>query len=191
MIRLSIAALIASACALLGVPRAHACSCVETPFEQLAAEADAIFEGRVASIEPAGEMHVRVRLDVVQTWREANAEHVEVRTASQSAACGVHFEVGRSYLVLAERADGEWTASLCGGTRAMEDADDERLSLGSGVIPVDIEDEETASTEQHPQTLPPRGGGCAGCAITSPAGSPIAPAIALVIAMWMRRRRIR
>ncbi|UJR84237.1 hypothetical protein [Sandaracinus amylolyticus] len=189
MIRLWIAGLIASTCILGAVSRAHACSCVETPFEQLAAEADAIFEGRVASIEPAGEMHVRVRLDVVQTWREANAEHVEVRTASQSAACGVPFEVGRSYLVLAERVNGEWTASLCGGTRAMEDADDERLSLGSGVIPVDIEDDETS--EQRPQTLPPRSGGCAGCAIVARSDAPIAAAIALVITMLIRRRRIR
>ncbi|WP_157068529.1 MYXO-CTERM sorting domain-containing protein [Sandaracinus amylolyticus] len=164
---------------------------METPFEQLAAEADAIFEGRVASIEPAGEMHVRVRLDVVQTWREANAEHVEVRTASQSAACGVHFEVGRSYLVLAERADGEWTASLCGGTRAMEDADDERLSLGSGVIPGRHRGRRDRVHGAASADAPAARGGCAGCAITSPAGSPIAPAIALVIAMWMRRRRIR
>ncbi len=172
------------------VPIAAACSCHERPFEELAAEADAIFEGRVTRIEP-DDMARRVYLDVVQTWRGANQEHIEVRTPSLSSMCGVEFELGRSYLVLASESEGGLTASLCGGTRLMDSAQDERLSLGSGVIPVDIEDDSGEAPEpaRAHQTLRPRGGGCAGCAVSN--RSTFSFAWLLVLLAFDFRRRCR
>ena len=193
MQRLLLSIAVVSVMALGVVPRALACSCVERPFEELAAQADAVFEGRVASVEPEGDQ-LRVRLDVVQTWREANTEHVDVRTAAMAAACGYPFEVGRSYLVLAARREGSLVVSLCGGTLPMEVASEQRLSLGSGVIPVDVVDE-PASEEgdgRPPQAVSRRGGGCAGCSAGGATGTAgFLGAILLVLGIVARRSGIR
>ncbi|MDQ3034063.1 MAG: MYXO-CTERM sorting domain-containing protein [Myxococcota bacterium] len=182
---------IALAITLILAPRALACSCAAVPFEQLVAGADAIFEARVASVEPVDGM-LRAHLDVVQTWREANSEHVVVLTPALESMCGVSFEVGRSYLVLASRDDdGALVASLCGGTRPMEDASEERLALGSGVIPVDIEDREPEESEPQPrQELAPRGG-CAGCSVAGGHEGGIAVLVAALALAAIRPRRNR
>jgi hypothetical protein len=192
MLRLVIAFFAGWMIAFGSLPSAAACTCLERPFEELAADADAIFEARVARIEPDGTFQ-RVHLDVVQTWRGANREHIEVRTPTLSSACGVSFELERSYLVLASEVEGALTVSLCGGTRLMDMANDERLSLGSGVIPVDIVDDSTSESERArtPQTLAPRGGGCAGCAVTERRAPPLVWLVALLAFISMRRCRNR
>ena len=176
-----------------GVPVALACSCAERSFEELAADAHAIFEARVAAIEPTDGGALRAQLEVVQTWRGASSEHVEIRTAGSPAACGYPFEVGRSYLVLASRSEGGLVVSLCGGTRPMEDASDERLSLGSGVIPVDVVDEPEPEREDRPrQAVQRRGGGCAGCAVGGgPGAAGFLGALGVLGAIVARRLRIR
>lgn len=179
-----------SAVSLGAIPSARACSCAERSFEELAAAADAIFEARVGSIEPGEAGALRVRLDVVQTWRDADSEQVEVRTAASPATCGYSFEIGRSYLVLASRSEDGLRVSLCGGTRPMEDASDERLSLGSGVIPVDVVDEPESGDEgRSPQAVQRRGGGCAGCAIGGAPGKSEFVGIFAVVAAFVARRR--
>jgi hypothetical protein len=120
----------------------------------------AIFEARVTAIETVGEAN-HVHMDVVQTWRAAEHEHVEVVTAPNEAACGFTFAVGHSYLVYASALEGDaYRVSLCSRTRRMEDADDDRGLLGSGVVPVDIED---APDEAPAARVPPTHAGCASC----------------------------
>lgn len=185
------------------VPSASACSCLETPVEEARTASAAVFEAQVASIEPieGGAGAIRVRLDVVQTWKGANTEHLEVTTSSNEASCGYPFEVGRSYLVYATEAQGELRVSLCSRTRRMEDADSDRAALGTGTIPVDIgEPEDDGHSEgdgQHDeasrprQELAPRGGGCAGCAVGGGAGAPGALFVLAVLALGIFRRRDR
>jgi hypothetical protein len=176
---LVVALLAASA---LPMSRAHACTCAQRSLEQQIAGAAAIFEARVAAIEPidpaVGGGPLRVRLEVVQTWRGANSERVEVRTQSSDAACGYAFEIGRSYLVYADEAEGTLHVGLCSATKPMEEADGDRELLGSGSIPVDIADQPEvhdgtdegarASTRGGTGAVAPRGGGCASCAIGAP-----------------------
>jgi len=139
---------------------ALACSCAEQSFEMAEHGAVAIFEARVAAIETVGDAS-HVRMDVAQTWRAAEHEHVLVVTASSEAACGFTFEIGRSYLVYASGLEGDaYRVSLCSRTRRMEDADDDRGLLGSGVVPVDIED---APDEAPAARVAPTRAGCASC----------------------------
>jgi len=161
---------------------------MEQPFETARSSAAAIFEARVASIEVAdGQRHVR--FDVVQTWLAAEHEHVEVVTAETEAACGYSFEIGQSYLVYASGVEGEaYRVSLCSRTRPMQDADDDRALLGSGVVPVDIEDGPEATPTVR---TPPARGGCASCAVTTASGSARAMLVALGIALAITRRRRR
>lgn len=171
----------------LAPARASACSCMAQTVEDAIAASAAIFEGRVASIERRDD-GLHVRFDVVQTWRAANAEHVEVITPADSAACGFPFEVGRSYLVYARDAEGALHAGLCSRTRAMEEAGDDRAVLGSGTIPVDVTDD--PEREPRPrQELGPRGGGCAGCTVSAGNSSAAAVlAMLLTLGLAMRRR---
>ena len=166
--------------------RAAACSCAEQPFEMAHASAAAIFEGRVTSIETVDGTS-RVRLDVVQTWRAAEHEHVEVVTAPNEAACGYTFEIGRSYLVYASSAEGDaYRVSLCSRTRRMEDADDDRSLLGSGVVPVDIVD--GAETEAATVRTPPTRAGCASCAVGRASSAGTTLVLLALAAMFLARR---
>jgi hypothetical protein len=184
--RSTAAALLALLVTLALPARGHACSCMAQTVEAAIEEAAAIFEGRVAAIEP-GEGGLHVRFDVVQTWRAADSEHVEVITAADSAACGYAFEVGRSYLVYARDADGALHTGLCSRTQPIEEADEDRVALGSGTIPVDVEDDPDRPPPR--QELAPRGG-CAGCAVDGPRGD-LGALLALVPLAVLARRRVR
>jgi hypothetical protein len=181
----SLAALVAG---LASTRPAAACSCMEQGFDAARAGAVAIFEARVASIEVVdGTRHVHV--DVVQTWLAAEHEHVEIVTADNEAACGYSFEVGRSYLVYASSVEGEaYRVSLCSRTRRMEDADDDRALLGSGVVPVDIVD---APEEEATTRPPPTRAGCASCGVTRAGGAEAALTMLVGIALVALRRRDR
>lgn len=158
--------------------------------EQAVQSADAIFEARVASITPEGERRLRVQMDVVQSWRGADAEHVEVLTAAQSAECGYPFEVGRSYLVYAQRSQtGALSTGLCSRTRPVQEADEDRRALGSGTVPVEIADE-PLEPEPRPRGQLGPGAGCAGCGLgCSRHAGAAAAAILAALALARRRRR--
>src|SRR5262249_11011878 len=125
-------------------------------------------------------------MDVVQTWRAAEHEHVVVVTAPNEAACGFTFEVGRSYLVYASSVEGEaYRVSLCSRTRRMEDADDDRSLLGAGVVPGSTE---AAPADAPAARVPPTRAGCASCSAhrASPRGASIV--VAWLVLLVARRR---
>jgi len=186
------------AATMLTESRAAACSCLPgTPESQLAA-ATAVFEGRVVSIVRRGDPEVgparlEVTFEVVQTWKAANVERIIVSTASDSAACGIHFEQGRSYLVYAQAGDGDaLVAGLCGGTALREDSNAAVAAMGAGVTPVDVTDEAPAAAQ--PQRTPPGAGGCASCTVGA-RGPLELPALLLgavvLVAFVVRARRRR
>ena len=183
-------ALVAAALAWLAPVPAQACSCMEQPFDDARAGAAAIFEGRAASVTTAADGRLVVTFDVVQTWRAAEHEHVEVVTAPDSAMCGYSFVVGTSYLVYASEIEGErYVVSLCSRTAPMADADGDRALLGSGVGPVDVVDD----PEADPPTSrpPPTRAGCASCSALRHGGeaSGALAMLALAIALISRRSR--
>lgn len=172
---LVILALVAALAAVVLAPaRAEACSCMQTSFEDARAGSAAIFEGRVESVEPIDELRVRVTLHVTQAWGGVERERVDVVTANNSAACGFAFEVGEHYLVYAGRDEEAQTlsVSLCSRTARMDDAGEDRGRLGSGTIPVEVEDEPDRTPREAPATR-------AGCASCSAAGGQT-PSLALL-----------
>jgi hypothetical protein len=135
--------------------------CVEVPPENALAEHAAVFEGRVVSLERESGMLV-ARFDVVQHWKGVEVEHAVVRTAESSAACGVSFEVGTSWLIYADREGEALTTGICSRTRRIEDAGEDLAELGAGVVPIEIGPED--EVEERDEAAPVRAG-CASCAV--------------------------
>jgi hypothetical protein len=168
---LLLGALVAASATLAAPPAACACSCEPTDLAARSDAAAAVFEGRVRAVAREGSAEVgpsrlRVTLEVVQTWKGADAEEIVVTTMTDSAACGVPFEPGRSYLVFAA-SDGANALStgLCGGTKPREEADEDVAALGAGVTPVEVQD-----APARARTTPPGAGGCASCHIGAASG---------------------
>jgi uncharacterized protein (TIGR03382 family) len=170
---------------------ADACSCMQQEREAAFDQASSVFEGQVQSVDPVDEMRVRVRMTVVQTWKGADVEEIEVTTSSNSAACGYNFEVGQSYLVYADALDdGSQGVSLCSRTARVEDAAEDIHAMGQGTTPVDPEQGLGAGEPAPPQELPPQSGGCAGCAAAPDAsGLPMVIPLAFVLFVLAMRRR--
>jgi hypothetical protein len=185
-----VSALALGSLTLLFAPRdAAACSCVRPTFEDARSSSAAIFEGRVDEISPVeGTDEVRVRFHVTQAWRGVEHEGVEIQTASNGAACGFPFEAGQHYLVYAGQREQTLMVSLCSRTARMDDANDDRQLLGSGTIPVDVEDE---SDEPTPREPPATRAGCASCGVagaTAPSALLLA-SLATLLALVARRTR--
>jgi hypothetical protein len=115
----------------IGVAEAVACTCAlvrtETSCRDLA-DAKAIFAGEVISIAPVMrdikgkqvEVERRVTLRVLEAFDGVAATEVTIVTATNSAACGYHFDKGRRYLVYAfGRPDGALTTSICSRTKPL------------------------------------------------------------------------
>ena len=79
-----------------------ACSCAPPPPPKTAlAQSHAVFVGKVTKIDGGEGRSVSVTLEATTTWKGVAEKNVVVQTASDSAACGFTFEVGKSYLVYA------------------------------------------------------------------------------------------
>jgi hypothetical protein len=131
--------------------RAWACSCIgPSPACQVFAKTDAVFEGRVVSIEAIGHSEalpgtsIRIQeklvtLEVRQAWKGPATTRVQVVTASQGSACGIAFKAGERYLVFANHRsyDGRLGASSCGNTRRLDEAADSLAFLDSLSRPAD------------------------------------------------------
>ena len=177
--------------ALLVAPEpAHACSCVQVPPAQAMAEHDAVFEGRVLSVEPASDPSqvMTATLEVVQHWKGVETEQVTVSTAAMESVCGVSFEVGTSWLVYADVENGALRTGLCSRTRRIEEADEDLAELGADVVLVEVgEDDEV----EAPAAEPPARGGCASCTIGAPGGlgfAGLSTFALLALALVARRR---
>lgn len=167
---------------------AEACSCMASTFEDARANAAAIFEGRVDAVEPDAAGGLRVRFHVTQAWRGVEHESVEITTAADSAACGFPFEVGQHYLVYAGQAEASLAVSLCSRTARMDDASEDRQLLGSGVIPVDVEDDADEPTPREP---PATRAGCASCTVAASEAPLLAIVGTLLSLALVGRRRSR
>lgn len=168
---------------------AHACSCMEIGVEDARAGADVVFEGRAITLD-ATATAVTVTFAVTQGWKGEIHERMTVVTAPSSSMCGVEFRRDEVYLVYARRNDDDvYTTGLCARTARMDEAEADRMVLGPGVIPVDVEDD-PASTPPA-RTMPePRHRGCAGCSTPAPS-SHVPSSLALVVALFVARRRTR
>ena len=102
---------------------ALACSCIDTPYEELLEEADFAFEGTVVKLSRAsGGWLAQFRVEsVIDGPKRTSAM---VWTPANQAGCGLEFGIGESWVVLAsERPGGDrpyarkvYDAHLCGGS---------------------------------------------------------------------------
>ena len=206
---LAICALAASA-VLITSSTSFACKCAPPPGPTEAlAQASAVFEAQVAQLHPV-ELDLEVTFKVVRAWKGVDGETVRVRTRRDTAACGIPFETGKSYLVYAAQTTAQASsialeALRCGRTRPAEEADEDFAVLGLGVVPVaprePAADPTTPASPSAPSPSdsapptaapkPPAAGGCASCSTQSSAGSsPFGALLALTaLAFLLRRRR--
>lgn len=103
--------------------KAISCTCAR-PLSLLDAfkRYDAIFEGTVLDVSRATSSEYSekmVRIKVTKNLKGLpDKSEVVVRTASMSAACGYHFDVGETYLVKANfDNDGNLHTGLCSGNQ--------------------------------------------------------------------------
>jgi hypothetical protein len=206
------ALLVVFATILLWAPPAHACKCAEPASVSDAKDsAAAVFEGRVTKLTPIGSNDLVVELNVVRTWKDADVEHILLRTRQDTEACGFPFAVDQSYLVYAnEAASGATMPGLevlqCGRTQQIERAEADMAVLGMGVVPVSArkndlppgaEASEGTATAEPPsisaQRSKPAAGGCASCSSVGarPARGELAYLMIGVACVYVRLRRCR
>jgi len=201
---------LAIAALLLAPSPSFACKCAPPPAPAEALQqATAVFEGQVSQIDPVGDA-IEVTLRVVRGWKGIEAETARVRTRRDTAACGIPFESGKSYVVYATQSAAEGSAiSLealrCGRTRLAEEAEEDFNTLGLGVVPVAARvPGENPTAETPPASAPadasaappkpaaPAAGGCAGCTAGGASASSEPPALwwmAIGALLIVRRRR--
>jgi hypothetical protein len=126
------------------------CSCVQPPpgtatardlAEWRANRSDAIFEGRVESVElkwavmeakvgtviPADleedSPEMQVAFDVSRSYRGEQQKHIRIRTGVGGGDCGFDFQVSEQYLVYAFAGEsGKLSAGICSGTARLEES---------------------------------------------------------------------
>ena len=128
-----------AALALIAPQACFACSCILRTLDEQAPEADAIFLGTVTdSTRLGGEgAVVAFRFEVDEVYAGVVNEVVAVRTEDNSAACGVEFEVGERYLVLATNFNSGFETTLCSGTAKVSDVQAADIaSLGPAAAPL-------------------------------------------------------
>lgn len=111
------------------VPAAYACSCIPpAPPAEALAEADVVAAVEVLDVDRTSEgdyPSLRVRARVVQSFKGSDDGRITFYTATNSAACGFHFEEGRRYLVYASAYDGTLSTGICTRTAALADAEED------------------------------------------------------------------
>ncbi len=100
------------------LPVALACSCIQRTPSELYADSTTVFVGTVQdTIHSPSISRVDVRLSIHESWKGTIGDEIWLHTAGDSAACGVNFERGKTYTVLAIlNEDGTYSTTLCSGT---------------------------------------------------------------------------
>lgn len=123
---------------------ARACSCLAAPETAESVErrlkdyeGGAIFEGKITKIEKTASGHeIKATFAVERFWRGSKTSRASVFTASDSARCGVPYQVGKRFLVIAKRADdGRFFTYLCDFIAQTEHEAIYRKLLGKGSRP--------------------------------------------------------
>lgn len=116
------ATLLLAAVSLIAPQQAFACSCVAFESAQASAEmAEVVFVGTAIEqgAAPQSEIsgnQVSFTFEVSEVRKGTAAATTEILTADNSASCGLTFDLGQSYVVMATVEDGVLSSNLCSGT---------------------------------------------------------------------------
>lgn len=136
-----------------------ACSCMEMPFNQAVAEADLAIVGTlVASDPPAqGDLDQPIAMEwAVERSRDPlDVERVTiVGWPDNGANCGVSFEVGQRWLLLAYRGEGALETNGCMQNRSLAADDPEASAIADAFVTVGATQESpSASSIELPMPL--------------------------------------
>ena len=120
---------------LLAIRPAVGCKCAPPPPPQKALTgATAVFSGKVLKIERAAPQRYSVTFKVGAIYKGVKTTKVDVATATNSAACGVNFTVGKSYLVYCYGKD-DLATNICTRTKPLKQAKEDLKALGKGKAP--------------------------------------------------------
>lgn len=104
---------------LFGAKETFACSCAppsQTTNDDFQ-KASAVFVGKVLSVKRKDKAeNATVKFAVQKYWKGKLSNTVKVTTASNSAACGVNFEVGKDYRIYATETEGKLSTTSCSAT---------------------------------------------------------------------------
>ncbi|HVR75675.1 MAG TPA: hypothetical protein VMT52_15175 [Planctomycetota bacterium] len=104
------------------------CSCQRPlPPLQALAEAASVFSGRVIAFGPVEPFNKRATFGVSAIWKGPIAETIDVFTSSDSAGCGIDFQVGAEYLVYAWEDETGFFTHLCSRTTLFNSVEAEEL----------------------------------------------------------------
>lgn len=128
---------------LFGAGQAFACSCAGKSEAVHYERADAVFAARLvhreepsapvmSSMDPA-----TLTFEVSRVYKGEVTDPQQVTTAQSGASCGLEIAGEGPFLVFAERDGAGLTASLCGGTRPLEEGS--ASAFGSGKAPASME----------------------------------------------------
>ena len=126
---------------VLAPAQAEACSCVVgVPLCEMFWKRDVVFAGEVLDVTtiPNAEGFLPdrlVRLRVLESWRGAVGNTVELTTGSGAGDCGYGFKRGVRYLVYAHGSVGALRTSVCSGTRPLAEAGDDLAYLKTALKP--------------------------------------------------------
>ena len=119
--RLSPAAAVVVLGVLVFTPGAQACSCARTAPAVAMRQADAAFVGELVRVIPRSRLRADYRYRVQRVYKRGKGIRrgrvISVRSAKDSAACGLPRRSGRRYGLLLRRGEGRWTGGLCGVLR--------------------------------------------------------------------------
>ncbi len=105
---------------------AFPCSCGPLSFDKAFGLAGTVFTGQVSSLKKGTQAYslvARLRVQKVFKGDVTAGSSTRLVTADSSAACGVTFQVGQSYLVWAGHLPtGEMETNLCTLTKPLADA---------------------------------------------------------------------
>jgi hypothetical protein len=102
----------AAALAVTAKP-AHACSCAIVDAREALTRFDAAFIGTIVERKDEWQGGVTLVFRVEERFKGSLGATVDVRTASNGAACGIEAPVGSRVGLFLERENGRWIGSLC------------------------------------------------------------------------------
>ncbi len=97
----------------------------------------AVFSGKVIEINKIPQSRdVSVKIEIKEIWKGLLSKEVNISTPDNPSACGVSFEIGKSYLIFASQLDnGDLSTGLCLKNKELEKAAEELEILGEGKKP--------------------------------------------------------
>jgi hypothetical protein len=93
------------------------CKCAQRSWIDYLTGSEIAFRGKVQKLKQVDDNTIKAKFDVLEMFKGDSQKVYRVLTATESATCGVQFEVDQVYLVFATSDDNKFSTNSCAGTR--------------------------------------------------------------------------